>query len=70
MCKDTVWQWGEKQEQVFQMLKQAFTLAPILAMADLTQPFIVECDASDYATGAVLSQKETDGKVHPIAFYS
>lgn len=30
----------------------------------------IECDASDYALGAVLSQEGTDGKWHPVAFLS
>jgi len=34
-------------------------------------PFWVEVDSSDFATGAVLSQQSmTDGKWHPVAFYS
>jgi len=33
--------------------------------------FQIEADSSDFATGAVLSQQSTtDGKWHPIAFYS
>jgi len=34
-------------------------------------PFRIEADSSDFTTGAVLSQQSTtDGKWHPIAFYS
>ncbi|QRW27801.1 Transposon Tf2-7 polyprotein [Rhizoctonia solani] len=32
--------------------------------------FFLECDASDYATGAILSQKGGDDKLHPVAFLS
>ena len=39
-------------------------------MADLSKPFIVECDSSDFATGAVLSQRGPDDQIHLIAFYS
>jgi len=36
-----------------------------------SEPFWVEADSSDFATGAVLSQQSTtDGKWHPIVFYS
>ena len=70
MRKDTPWTWGAEEQKVFDGLKQAFTSAPILAMADMSKPFILECDASNYATGAVLSQKAEDGHIHPIAFYS
>jgi len=36
-----------------------------------SEPFWVEADSSDFTTGAVLSQQSsTDGKWHPIAFYS
>jgi hypothetical protein len=33
-----------------------FTLAPVLKIADLYRPFTLECDCSDFALGAVLSQ--------------
>ena len=68
--KDVPWEWAEAQGQAFQRLKQAFISAPILIMADPAKPFTLECDASDYATGAVLSQQGIDGKAHPVAFYS
>jgi len=36
-----------------------------------SDPFWIEADSSDFATGAVLSQQlTTDGKWHPVAFYS
>ncbi|MBW0564820.1 hypothetical protein O181_104535, partial [Austropuccinia psidii MF-1] len=53
----------------FQILKEAFTTAPILSHFNPSQPTIVETDASDYALGAVLSQVNDSGK-HPIAFDS
>jgi hypothetical protein len=43
-------------------------MAPVLHHYDPTLPIIVEMDASDFAIGAVLSQKED--RVQPVAFYS
>ncbi|MBW0510243.1 hypothetical protein O181_049958 [Austropuccinia psidii MF-1] len=53
----------------FQILKEAFTTAPILAHFNPSLQTIVEAGASDYALGAVLSQVNDSGK-HPIAFDS
>ncbi|MBW0539161.1 hypothetical protein O181_078876, partial [Austropuccinia psidii MF-1] len=53
----------------FQILKEAFTTAPILSHFNPSLPTIVETDASDYALGAVLSQVNDSGK-HTIALYS
>jgi len=47
------------------LLKQALTEAPVLAIPNFHQPFILETDASDTSLGAVLMQ---DG--HPLAFLS
>ena len=62
--------WDDKTEEAFQILKQAFTSAPILIHADLSKPFYLEADASDFALGSVLSQYGDDGRLHPIAFCS
>ena len=38
--------------------------------ADLSKPFIIEADASDFALVSILSQISDDGKLHPVAFHS
>ncbi|MBW0571418.1 hypothetical protein O181_111133, partial [Austropuccinia psidii MF-1] len=53
----------------FQILKKAFTTAPIISHFNPSLPTIVENDASDYALGSVLSQVNDSGK-HHIAFDS
>ena len=68
--KDSLWRWGEEEQKAFDVLKKAFTTAPVLVMPDLKKSFTVECDASDFATGAVLSQVGEDGAMHPVAFFS
>src|SRR3981189_1135306 len=51
-------------------LKACFMLKPILVMAEPEKPLRVESDASDFATGAILSMKCDDDKWRPCAFYS
>ena len=47
-----------------------FTTEPVLAILDIDREMRVEADASDYATGGVLSTKCKDGKWRPVAFIS
>jgi len=55
----------------FKDLKTVVTTAPVLVSSQDSEPFRVEADSLDFATGAVLSQQSTtDGKWHPVAFYS
>ena len=51
-------------------LKTLITNKPVLAHPHLDQPFELEVDASGYAIGAVLMQRQKDTKRHPIAFFS
>ncbi|MBW0574037.1 hypothetical protein O181_113752 [Austropuccinia psidii MF-1] len=67
--KDSPFIFNEEALSQFQVLKEAFTTAPILSHFNPSLPTIVETDASDYALGAVLSQVNHSGK-NPIAFGS
>jgi transposase InsO family protein len=64
------WAWTNEAEMAFTELKQRFTSAPILAHFNPANPVIVETDASDFALGAVLSQRGEDNRLHPVAFHS
>ncbi|GJZ71270.1 retrotransposon protein, putative, ty3-gypsy subclass [Tanacetum coccineum] len=50
--------WGEDQESTFQLLKQNLCEAPILALPEGKDDFVVYCDASHQGLGAVLMQRE------------
>ncbi|GKA47929.1 putative reverse transcriptase domain-containing protein [Tanacetum coccineum] len=50
--------WGEKAEAAFQLLKQKLCSVPILALPEGSENFMVYCDASHKGLGAVLIQKE------------
>ena len=56
--------------EAFEHLKAACLQAPILAFPDFDKPFLLETDASGKGLGAVLSQKQADGRYHPIAYAS
>ena len=56
--------------EAFYELKKRVLNAPVLAFADFTKPFLLETDASGQGLGAVLSQKQKDGRYHPVAFGS
>ncbi|GKC82356.1 putative reverse transcriptase domain-containing protein [Tanacetum coccineum] len=50
--------WGEDQESAFQRLKQKLCEAPILALPEGNDDFVIYCDASHQGLGAVLMQRE------------
>ncbi|GKA91062.1 putative reverse transcriptase domain-containing protein [Tanacetum coccineum] len=50
--------WEKDQETAFQLLKQKLCEAPILALPEGNDDFVVYCDASLQGLGAVLMQKE------------
>ncbi|KAI3819778.1 hypothetical protein L1987_13628 [Smallanthus sonchifolius] len=63
--KGKTYEWGPKQEEVFQTLKQKLCNAPILTLPDGSDDLVVYCDASNQGLGCVLMQR---GKV--IAYAS
>ncbi|GKD14155.1 putative reverse transcriptase domain-containing protein [Tanacetum coccineum] len=56
--KSIKFDWGEKAKAAFQLLKQKLCSAPILALPEGSENFVVYCDASHKGLGAVLMQKE------------
>src|SRR3979490_2394093 len=54
--KGEAWKWGEAKESALQRLKDQITSAPILTFLDNARMYRVEAEASDFATGATLSQ--------------
>ena len=68
--KGKKWKWGEKQQRAFEELKRRFMTEPVLVIPDLDKEMRVEADASDFATGGVLSMKCEDEKWRPVAYIS
>ncbi|GKE02132.1 putative reverse transcriptase domain-containing protein, partial [Tanacetum coccineum] len=50
--------WGEKEENAFHLIKQKLCSALILALPEGSEDFVVYCDASHKGLGAVLMQRE------------
>ncbi|GJZ61006.1 putative reverse transcriptase domain-containing protein, partial [Tanacetum coccineum] len=63
--KNQKYEWGEKEKEAFQTLKNNLCDAPILSLPDEIEDFVVYCDASNQGLGCVLIQR---GKV--IAYAS
>nr|GFA53343.1 putative reverse transcriptase domain-containing protein [Tanacetum cinerariifolium] len=56
--KNKTYEWGEEKEESFQLLKDKLCSAPILALLEGSEDFVVYCDASLKGYGAVLMQRE------------
>ncbi|GKE52364.1 putative reverse transcriptase domain-containing protein [Tanacetum coccineum] len=56
--KGVKFDWGDKAEAAFQLIKQKLCSAPILALPEGSEDFIVYCDALIKGLGAVLMQRE------------
>ena len=63
------WKWGAEQQTAFDTLRRVITERPVLAIPVDDEPYRVEADSSDFALGAVLSQRQND-KWHPVAYLS
>ncbi|GKE48879.1 putative reverse transcriptase domain-containing protein [Tanacetum coccineum] len=63
--KSMKFDWEEKAEAVFQLLKQKLYSASILALPEGSENFVVYCDASNKGLGAVLMQRRVSLLVQP-----
>ena len=62
--------WTDEHTTAVERLKDLVTSAPCLAYPRNEGTFILDCDASGTAIGAVLSQVQPDGSVRPVSFAS
>nr|GFA12041.1 putative reverse transcriptase domain-containing protein [Tanacetum cinerariifolium] len=56
--KKIKFEWGDKQEAAFQLLKHKLRSAPILALPEGSEDFVAYCDASTKGLGVVLMQRD------------
>lgn len=63
-------QWTPTAQKSFEILKQKLSEPPILTHPNFNKQFILSTDSSDNALGASLGQKDENGIIHPIAYFS
>jgi len=68
--KNVPYVWGKDQHDAFERLKTCLITPPILAYPNFEKPFIVYTDASTFALGAILSQKDDSKRERVIAYAS
>jgi hypothetical protein len=68
--KDKKWEWGSAEQEAFDGIKREITKDPVLVHPNPNKPYYLETDASGVAMGSILSQRQDDGYLHPIAFMS
>jgi hypothetical protein len=69
--KDISFNWTEKCQEAFDTLKKALINAPVLKYFSYGRKHMLETDASDGVTAAVLSEQDPETEAwHPVAFYS
>jgi hypothetical protein len=68
--KDKHFVWTKDCQQAFEKIKELISSEPVLKMFDPTKPAELETDASDFAVAGQLGQRDEQGRLHPIAFFS
>lgn len=70
--KNRLISWSLDCQVAFDTIKSLISSSPILIMPDMSRPFRIECDASDFAIGGVLLQKDPNfnDDWKPVAFIS
>jgi hypothetical protein len=62
--------WDEACTTAFEAIKTGMTSAPVLALPDITKPFVVYTDALEITIGAVLLQQGEDQALRPVCYLS
>ena len=68
LAKDVTFEWSQTCEVAFDKLKTMLVSPPIMRSPNCDLPFEIMCDASDYAIGVVLGQRE--GKIAFVIYYA
>jgi transposase len=67
--KNVTFAWTEECSSAFTKLKELLISAPLLSAPDFSRLFTLQCDASSFGLGAVLTQTFDDGE-RPICYLS
>ena len=68
--KFATWIWSEACQKAFEACKAQLSSSNVLVHYDTAKPLKLDCDASSYGVGAVLSHVMEDGSEKPIAYAS
>ena len=68
--KHIPFEWLEDQQKAFEEMILKFITTPILRHYDHSREVVIETDGSEYVSAGVLSQKDDDGILRPVAFFS
>jgi hypothetical protein len=68
--QDTPFKWKEEHDQAMDRLQEAVANNPVLQRPNYDQPFFLEVDTLQFATGAILSQKDERGRLHAVGSIS
>jgi hypothetical protein len=68
--KNKKFKWTEECMKAVDAIIKAVTSNLVLLQPDYKKPFVLEVDASQYATGAILYQQDADEHWGPVGYYS
>ena len=68
--KPTLQDWNPDCDKAFAEMKALIASDAIMAFPDPNKHFHIFTDASDYQMGAAILQKDDNGKMRPVAYYS
>ena len=68
--KNAQFSWNSNRQDAFVALRRALVTAPVLKIPDVSRPFRVVTDASDFAIAGVLLQQDLDQAWHTVAYNS